>query len=84
MNEIITPLRDQVLVELRPEPAPAEGLIAVARLATPPTTFATVRAIGDDVRDVRVGADVVISRLQGIEVGNGFLMLPESAVLANA
>lgn len=79
---MITPLRDQVLVELLPEATPQAGVIAVARLESPVSTAARVVAIGDDVRDVAVGASVVVSRLQGIEVGGALLMIPESAVLA--
>ncbi len=80
---MITPLRTQVLVELAPEPTPERGAISVVRLETPASTHARVIAVGEDVRDVAAGAAVVISRLQGIELGgNGLLLIPESAVLA--
>ena len=80
---LLTPLRDQVLVELLPDAAPQTGVIAVARLATPISVHARVVALGEDVRDCPPpGTVVVVSRLQGIEVGEALLMLPESAVLA--
>lgn len=78
---MITPLRSNVLVELRTAPAPPSGLIAVVRLENPPAVRATVRAVGDEVRELSVGDAVVISRLQGIEIPGG-LLIPESAVLA--
>lgn len=81
---MITPLRDRVLVRLLPLNAPAEGLVSVVRLERQPTTYAEVVAVGEDIVEVAVGARVVISRLQGIEVGDDMLMLPESAVLAHA
>jgi co-chaperonin GroES (HSP10) len=70
-----------VLVKLRDEPE-SENAIIIVRAARQPTTRATVLAIGEEVRDVTVGALVVISRLQGIEIAGGALLLPESAVLA--
>lgn len=77
------PQRDWLLVALEDEAPPANGgLVAVVRLARPASTYARVVAVGPEVRDVRVGAKVVISRLQGIEIGDGQLLLPESAVLA--
>lgn len=80
---MITPLRNQLLVALKPNEAPptASG-IQVQRLERAPATRATVLAIGEDVRDVPLNAHVVISRLQGIEVGGELLLIPESAVLA--
>ena len=78
---MITPLRDWVLVELVDD-APVAFGIQLIRLDRPVSTYATVLAIGEDVRDVEVGARVVISRLQGIEIAGGALLIPESAVLA--
>ena len=80
---MITPLRDLVLVEMLHDGIAADnGVIQVVRLDRPVSTYATVCAIGEDVRDVTVGARVVISRLQGIEIAGGALLIPESAVLA--
>ena len=77
---MITPLRSQILVRLVAEAQPSSAL-HVVRAATPTSTHAEVLAVGEEVREVRVGARVVVSRLQGIEVGE-LLLLPESAVLA--
>ena len=79
---MITPLRDWVLVELADAAPPPSDVIQVVRLERPVSTYATVCAVGEDVRDVEVGARVVISRLQGIEIAGGALLIPESAVLA--
>lgn len=80
---MITPLRDMVLVQLADDVAPptASGIV-VQRLARQPSTHATVLACGPEVVDATPGVAVVISRLQGIEVGTGLLLLPESAILA--
>lgn len=78
----LTPLRDRVLVRLASLDAPTGGAIQVVRLNRQPSTRATVEAVGDEVRDVRVGQQVIVSRLQGIEVGDGRVLVPESAVLA--
>lgn len=80
----ITPLRAQVLVELEPanESAVGAGLV-VLRQHVPPSAWARVVAVGPEVREVVPGERVVVSRLQGIQVGTAVL-LPESAVLAHA
>lgn len=78
----ITPLRAMVLVDL--EDAPAEGgILELVKFDRQPSCYARVRAVGPEVRDARVGARVIVSRLQGIEVA-GSVLLPESAVLAMA
>jgi co-chaperonin GroES (HSP10) len=82
-SAVITPLRDIVLVQLAPNVAPptASGIV-VQRREREPSTHATVVAVGAEVVDARRGDAVVISRLQGIDVGDGALLLPESAILA--
>lgn len=77
----VLPLRDLVLVVLEEPPAPS-ALVTVVRLERQPTTLARVHAIGPEVRETHVGQRVIVSRLQGIEVGTEVL-LPESAVLAH-
>lgn len=77
----IEPQRNFVLVELRDEPTVSAGGIEVVRAHKTPSYRARVLAVGPDVRDVTVGTDVIVSRLQGIEV-DGKLLLPETAVLA--
>lgn len=79
---MIRPLRDRVLVKLAELAPSGSGMVQVVRLERQPSTRATVVAVGDEVRDVCVEAHVVVSRLQGIEVGDGTLLLPENAVLA--
>ena len=79
---MITPLRNQVLVELRETPVAPSGLVSVVRLERPPSVRAVVVACGDEVRDIELGDAVVISRLQGIEIAGGALLLPAEAVLA--
>lgn len=78
----LRPLRDRVLVELAPLDTPSEGVVQLVRLERQPTTRGVVVAVGREVSaDTRVGQRVVISRLQGVEVGTTHLLLPESAVL---
>lgn len=77
----IEPQRNFVLVELRPDAESKPSGIEIVRLAQTPSQFATVLAIGPDVREVVVGSTVIVSRLQGIVVEDK-LLLPESAVLA--
>lgn len=79
----VTPLRAFVLVVLEHTTERTAGTLVLPQFAQQPSVFARVRAIGPDVRDVRVGARVIVSRLQGIEIADGVL-LPESAVLAQA
>jgi co-chaperonin GroES (HSP10) len=77
----IEPLRNFVLVELRAESAPPASGIEIVRLQQTPSRYARVLAVGPDTRETAVGTTVIISKLQGYEVG-GKLVLPESAILA--
>lgn len=79
----VTPLRNQVLVALATDAQTVtkSGLV-VQRLHNEPSMYATVIAVGPEVRETRAGERVVVSRLQGIQVGDTVL-LPESAVLAH-
>ena len=70
------------VVRLLPDEPAAGGLVRPVRLERPPSTRAIVEAVGPDVRDVRVGQRVIVSRLQGVAVGDALLVLPESAILA--
>lgn len=78
---IVIPLRDLVHAELLDD-APSSGVLTLVRLEKQPSCFARVLGVGPDVRDTHVGERYVISRLQGIEVGAGQVVLPESAILA--
>ena len=80
---VIEPLRDLILVAPEHDPgerAAASGLIVV-QTHTPAAWRGVVLAVGPEVRDATVGARVIMSRLQGMELPDGIL-LPESAVLA--
>ena len=80
----VTPLRNQVLVTLDTQVhTVTESGLVVQRLHQEPSMYATVIAVGPEVRETSVGKRVVVSRLQGIQVGDAVL-LPESAVLAHA
>ena len=78
----IEPLRDMILVRPWPRPAPTSNIVVV-RVEQQPAVQAEVRAVGPETRDVRVGQQVIISRLQGLEInlGEPLLLLPEAAVL---
>lgn len=81
MSLAITPLRNLVLVRFDEEPEVTGAIQVVRTEGRPPSCFATVLALGPDVRDAQIGAPVVISRLQGVEVADG-LLIPEDAILA--
>ena len=75
----LAPLHDYVLVELLPEPPRSTVLIVFAEpnRAQP----ATVVAVGPEVRDVKVGDQVLVSRLAGQAVHDK-VVLRERSVLA--
>lgn len=77
----IEPQRNFVLVELRDDTPRSASGIEIVRAHKTPSYRAHVLAVGPDVREVVVGSDVIVSRLQGIEIEDK-LLLPESAVLA--
>lgn len=79
----ITPLRNMVLVRLEDTQERVAGGVVLVELAKQPSMYATVEAVGPEVRDAQVGARVIVSRLQGIEV-LGRVLLPEGAILATA
>lgn len=76
-----TPRRNMVTVRLAPLETARPSGIAVVALNAAPSWRATVVACGPEVRDVRPGMRVIVSRLQGIEVGD-VIVVPESAILA--
>lgn len=76
---VLEPLRDLVLVRLRPLPEKTGSIIRVQRNEI--ARKADVLAVGPEVRDVKVGWGVVVNPLAGQEVGEG-LLLPESSVMA--
>ena len=76
----ITPLRTHVALTALAAPATEVAGILLVRDAHP-TRWYRVEACGPEVRDLRVGDVVLVSRLQGIEVG-GWTLVREDAVLA--
>lgn len=75
----LAPLRDLVLVRLRPLPEKV-GLIHVPSQHQETAREADVLAVGPEVLDVAVGSAVLVSVLTGQVVGEDIL-LPESSVL---
>lgn len=82
MTVTLAPVRDQVLVTLEPEPE-ASQIVATVKAASDRLRWAVVRAVGPEVRDVRVGRRVLLSILAGVEVAGGFLV-PEASIVAYA
>ena len=74
------PCGNRVLVTLMPDPPRSDLLVVI----TSPSRAqrAKVVAIGPEVRDVKPGELVLVSRLAGQEVGDKVLM-PEGSVLAH-
>ena len=91
---ILEPLGDNLVVRLLPSPTQhhagnmmdeirqKHGAIEVVHLDAHPQTWAIVEAIGPEVREVKVGHRVLISRLQGMAVGDDRLVIAEGGVLA--
>lgn len=78
----VRPLRDLVLFELVEREEQTSGLVVV-RSHKQPSHYAKAIACGPDVRTIEVGAEYVISRLQGMNVGaDNRVLLAEGAVLA--
>ena len=76
----ITPLRTFVALTALDAPRTEVAGILLMR-ADHPTRRMRVTACGPEVRDLRVGDTVLVSRLQGIEVG-AWTLVREDAVLA--
>ena len=76
----ITPLRNHVALAALAAPRTEVAGILLMR-AEHPTRRMRVDAVGPEVRDLRVGDVVLVSRLQGIEVGP-WTLVREDAVLA--
>jgi len=79
---ILEPLGDNLVVRLFSSPTQHHGAIEVVHLDAHPQTWAIVEAIGPEVREVKVGHRVLISRLQGMAVGDDRLVIAEGGVLA--
>lgn len=73
------PLWNQLLLVLDPEPEQS-SIIQVQKNLVDLTRFATVKAVGPEVRDVKIGQRVLASVTAGVELPQGIL-ITESAVL---
>ena len=80
MTTVVTnPLRDNVLVRLRPIAEKTGSLYRVSRFES--ARRADVLAVGPEVRDIAVGMIVLVSPLIGQQIGDD-LIQPESSVYA--
>lgn len=79
MSVQIEPLRDLLLLRLRPLPETTGLIIRVQRDEL--ARWADVLATGPDVRDVQTGQGALVNPLAGTLIGDDIL-LPESFVLA--
>ena len=80
MTTVVTnPLRDNVLVRLRPISEKTGSLYRVSHYES--SRRADVLAVGPEVRDLAVGMGVLVNPLIGTAVGDD-LIQPESSVYA--
>lgn len=81
MSVTLQPLGARILVRLRPSKSKSALLFLPNERQS--AREADVIAVGPEVRDVSVGAIVIVNALSGQQVGDE-LILPESAVLGFA
>lgn len=67
----VIPLRDMLLVE--PEAPASRGLLTVIRPERAAKTV-TVKAVGPEVREVKVGQRVIVNTIAGTQVGGAWLV----------
>ena len=79
MTVRVEPLRDLILVALRPIPDKTGSIIRVSHFT--PARWANVLAVGPEVRDVSVGMGVLVNPLIGTVIEGG-LLYPEGSILA--
>lgn len=79
MTIALSPMRNLILVNLRPLPEKTGSIVRVSRYE--PARWADVIAVGPECRDVRQGMVVLVPPLVGQLVQDNQL-LPESSVLA--
>mgnify|MGYP001594940122 CR=1 FL=1 len=75
----IEPLRDYVVVTLRPEAGNGRGLVVV-RTARNAVREAEVVAIGPECRDIHIGDGVLINLLVASQIKDSYLV-PEPTIL---
>ncbi len=76
-----SPLTNHVTLVLEPEPEKSK-IIAVQSEVEGLARFATVQAVGPEVRDVKPGMRVLASITAGVQIADSLHMVREDAVLA--
>lgn len=76
----VAPLGRWMLLELEPVP-PKSSVLVVIEDAPSHAQWAKVLRVGPLVRDVTPDSRVCVSTLQGVQIGNGLMLLPETSVL---
>lgn len=79
MNIRLEPLRDRILIRLRPQSEMTGSIVRVRHDQI--ARWADVLEVGPEVRDVQKGMGVLVNPLSGQAVGDD-IILPESGVLA--
>jgi hypothetical protein len=82
MSVQFLPLRNYVLLDVEPEPE-MSSVIQVQKATEGLVRFATITAIGPDVKDAQVGQRVMASLTAGVEMEWGTL-IQEPAILGLA
>lgn len=80
MTVAMSPLLNNLLLALEPEPEPS-SIIAVQKSTEGLARFGRVTSVGPEVRDVKPGQRVLASITAGVEIGRGVVMIPETSVL---
>jgi hypothetical protein len=80
MTVVMNPLTNHLLLALEPDVEPSK-IIAVQKATEGLVRFATVTAVGPEVRDVKPGQRVLASITAGVELGDRVVMIAESAIL---
>lgn len=79
MSIVTTPLRNLILLRLRPIPETTGLIVRVSRFE--PSRWADVLAVGPECRDVTVGMVILVNPLIGDMIGDDILY-PETSVIA--
>lgn len=80
MTVTMKPLLNNLLLKIEPEPEVSK-IIAVQKTTEGLARFGRITAVGPEVRDVKTGQRVLASITAGMELGQGVVMIQESAVL---
>ena len=83
MSVTFQPLRNGVLLALEPTPERSK-LIAVQQSLEDLVRFATVVAVGPDVKDAKVGQKVLANITAGVEVPGGHLINEGAIIVTDA